>query len=249
MPRVAREKSETGIYHVILRGIDKNDIFHENADYQLFLYAIKKAKEKDNFSLYAYCLMTNHVHILIKEGENGIGESIKRIAISYAQIYNSKYERVGHVFQDRFKSEPVDSDAYFLTVLRYIVQNPIMAGIVKNIQDYEWSSINKYSEKSKDDILDKDFVTKMFKTKEQLINYLQENTSDQCIDYVIKYTDYEINIVFVQLCEGKKFTSLSKQEKSEIILNLRKTTNAKNAQISRVTGLSRGITDRIISKT
>ena len=82
-----------------------------------------------NYILYAYCLMSNHIHLLIREREDNIGMAIKRIASSYVYYYNHKYSRDGHLFRERFKSEPVNDIAYFITLLRYIHQNPVKAGM------------------------------------------------------------------------------------------------------------------------
>jgi len=100
-----------------------------------------------NYILYAYCLMTNHIHLLIREREDTIGMAIKRIASSYVYYYNHKYSRDGHLFRERFKSEPVNDMAYFVTLLRYIHQNPLKAGIVTNVNDYEFSSWQEYCDK------------------------------------------------------------------------------------------------------
>ncbi|SDL00098.1 transposase [Natronincola ferrireducens] len=142
MTRIAREKSQTGIYHIMLRGIDKRNIFINDSDYEKFIEYIKKAKEKIEFTVYAYCLMTNHVHLLLKTESEEIGDVIRRITVGYAQYHNIKNGRTGHLFENRFKSEPVDTDDYFLIVLPYIHQNPIKAGMVERIEDYKWSSYN-----------------------------------------------------------------------------------------------------------
>ena len=84
-----------------------------------------------NYTLYAYCLMSNHIHLLIREREDEIGMAIKRIASSYVYYYNHKYSRDGHLFRERFKSEPVNDMAYFVILLRYIHQNPVKAGMEK----------------------------------------------------------------------------------------------------------------------
>ena len=108
MPRQARKESGTGIYHVMLRGINRQDIFEEQE---------------------AYCLMSNHVHLLLRERTESISISLKHLTVSYAAYYNKCYQRVGHLFQDRFKSEPVNDIEYFVTLLRYVHQNPVKAGI------------------------------------------------------------------------------------------------------------------------
>lgn len=160
MPRTARKKSNTGIYHVILRGINRQTIFEDDEDAQRCVQTLFRYQEMCDYKLYAYCLMNNHVHLLIKEEEEDLGTSIKRIGASYVYWYNCKYERCGHLFQDRYKSETVEDDSYFLTVLRYIHQNPIKAKLVKNPTDYRWSSYRHYLNDNRH--IDKDFALKLF---------------------------------------------------------------------------------------
>lgn len=162
MPRSARLKSESGIYHVMLRGIDKRNIFMNPADYEKFIESMIKAKEKAKLSVYAYCLMTNHVHILIKQHAEDVGDTVKRIAVSYAQYHNNRYGRTGHLFQNRFLSETVDNYQYFLTAIRYIHQNPVKAGIIKNVGDYKWSSYNEYIDDDKN-VIESEFAIGYFK--------------------------------------------------------------------------------------
>lgn len=153
MGRKPREKSGTGIYHVMLRGINRQDIFEDEEDYIVFknqLYHVVFFKDENGklqpprCIIYAYCLMTNHVHLLIRETEEELSTVIKRITVGYAHYYNGKYQHAGHLFQNRFRSEVVNGEAYFLTLLRYIHQNPIAAGIAKSIQEYRWSSWREY---------------------------------------------------------------------------------------------------------
>ena len=157
MPRQARESSGTGIYHVMMRGVNHQNIFEEKEDYYQFLNTLDmmaRSYEPDgtpsgrNYTLYAYCLMSNHIHLLIRERENNIGMAIKRIASSYVYYYNHKYSRDGHLFRERFKSEPVNDMAYFVTLLRYIHQNPVKAGIVNSVRDYEFCSWREYEDKN-----------------------------------------------------------------------------------------------------
>ena len=149
MPRQPRTSSGTGIYHVMLRGINRQDIFEDKEDYVRMLTCLQQMLEQYDdvgnhqpplCTFYAYCLMSNHIHLLLKTNQKDIGSTIKPLAVTYAMYYNNKYSRSGHVFQDRLKSEPVNDMAYFMTLLRYIHQNPLKAGIVKKVGDYEWSS-------------------------------------------------------------------------------------------------------------
>lgn len=153
MARQAREKSGTGIYHVMLRGINRQNIFEDSEDYNRFiklLYQMVYPVDDSGKPLpsrcvfYAYCLMTNHIHLLIREASESLADVIKRIGTSYAQYYNKKYQHFGHLFQDRFKSEPVNDNAYFFTLLRYIHQNPVAAGITKDVISYQWRSWDEY---------------------------------------------------------------------------------------------------------
>jgi putative transposase len=185
MARMARAISSTGIYHVMLRGIDKREIFVQPSDYEKFLWYVQIVKEKANLSLFAYCLMTNHVHLLLKTDEEEIGDIIKCIAVGYAQYHNIKYGRTGHLFQNRFRSETVDNDNYFLTVLRYIHQNPVKAGLVNNISDYRWSSYGTYIY-GKTKLVDTKYALGYFKDIGDFSRFMRQDNADECLEYVQK---------------------------------------------------------------
>ncbi len=108
MPRRARLKSASGIYHIMLRGANKQEIFHDDEDCRYFLTTIKRYKVISGMDIYGWCLMNNHVHLLLKEGQEEIATTMKRIGVTYVYHYNCKYKTVGHLFQDRFKSENVE---------------------------------------------------------------------------------------------------------------------------------------------
>ena len=146
MGRHARKSGESNIYHVMLRGINRQEIFEDREDEDKFLTLLDEYKLRCGFAVYGYCLMNNHVHLLLHGARNpcicrigdtevelGPGEScsqaMKRLGVSYVMFFNRKYARTGHLFQDRFKSEPIDGDPYFPLALRYIHRNPIKAGI------------------------------------------------------------------------------------------------------------------------
>jgi len=112
--------------------------------------------------LYAYCLMDNHVHLLLNTNHDDLAETMKSITVRYASFYNWKYNRVGHVFQDRFKSEPVENERQLLAVIRYIHNNPVKAGMVDKPADYEWSSFSNYIQLVGTTWLDVTFVLGLF---------------------------------------------------------------------------------------
>jgi REP element-mobilizing transposase RayT len=161
MTRQVRVESATGIYHVILRGINRQNIFENPEDYEKLLRCLFDAKNKDGIKLYGYCLMTNHVHIIVGAGTEPISVSFKRIGVSYVSWYNRKYYRQGPLFQDRFKSEPIEDDSYLLLALRCIHQNPVKAGMCKSPEEYRWSSFTDYTG-SGDGIADIEEVLAMF---------------------------------------------------------------------------------------
>ena len=133
--KTSEKKSETGIYHVMLHGINQQQIYEEAEDYWKFVEILNNCQAVSGFKLYAYCLMNNHAHILLKTEQESLEQIFKRIGGRYVYWYNTKYRRNGHLFQDRFKSEPVENNEYFLTALRYIHQNPIKSGICNKTGD------------------------------------------------------------------------------------------------------------------
>ena len=144
MSRQNRVKSASGFYHVMVRGINKNDLFLEDDDKKYFLQVLADKKEQCNFLLPAYCLMDNHVHMLIKEQTIGLSDIMKSVNVSYAGYFNRKYDRVGPLFQGRYRSENIEDENYFLAVARYIHQNPMKAGMVTTPELYKWSSYRDY---------------------------------------------------------------------------------------------------------
>ena len=151
MPRVQRVKGDFSTYHVVQRGNEKKNIFRNDEDKFKFLEIVSKARAKHSFLVYAYCLMDNHVHLLINDNGNDISKLMKSINVSYVSYFNRIHERSGHLFQDRFRSELVKDDRYLLEVSRYIHNNPVKAKIKENPGGFKWSSYNIYSGNAVDD--------------------------------------------------------------------------------------------------
>lgn len=165
MARLPRKISETGIYHVVFRGVNHCHLFEETGDYEKFLERLHAVKEEMSLEVYAYCLMSNHVHLLLKEKTNGdITRTMRKLLTPYASWFNRKYQRSGALVANRYKSECVEDDAYLLTLLRYIHQNPISTGITKDILDYRWSSYTSYISRTSN-LIDKDFIMGIFSEK------------------------------------------------------------------------------------
>lgn len=243
MARKSRIKSASGIYHAILRGNNKQIIFEDEEDRAYFMNKLIYYRKKYGIKIYAYCLMDNHVHLLIGNGDIGISDLIKRLAGSYAYWFNRKYGRVGHLFQDRFRSEPVDNERYFLTVLRYIHSNPIKAGLVKSCEKYLYSSYMGYMKKSK--WIDTQLCFSLI-NKKQFIEFHTAANRDECMDVtdsVFRFVTDREAIKYMQtiLKDGiKQIGELSQKKRDELIRLLRRK-GISISQISRLTGLSRGV--------
>ena len=143
MTRAPRKQAESGIYHIVARGVSRCVIFEDDADRERFLGDLGELCAEAGAKVYAWCLMENHYHLLAQLELPPLSAMMKALNSSYALYFNTRHDRVGHLFQGRFKSEPVDSDRYFLTVLRYIHQNPEKAGMAAT-GDYRWSSYREY---------------------------------------------------------------------------------------------------------
>ncbi|WP_312562341.1 transposase [Anaerospora sp.] len=253
MPRVSREKSRSGIYHIVLRGINRQDIFHTEEDFLNFLGIVKRVKAAQQFQLYAYCLMRNHIHLLIHEQNEDIAKTMKRIAVSYAGWYNSQYERTGHVFQDRFKSEPVEDHQYLLTVLRYIHNNPVKEYLVTNPEKYRWSSCKEYYEDALpiDEVTDTAYILGAFSADKEtgrtlLQDFMKLQDFDQILDIEKRErkSDAELEAHVEYLLDGQpvlRLATMNKQERNSFLQQLKKLKGVTQRQIARVTGLNPNI--------
>lgn len=146
MPRSPRLLLSQSYYHVMTRGNNKNIVFKKDEDYLYYLSLIKRYKPEHPFDLYHYCLMPNHVHMLVKTNKaSDFSNFMKKINLAYFHYYHRKYTWVGHFWQDRFKSQPVGKDGYFIQCGKYIELNPIRKGMVKKSEDYKYSSYSYYA--------------------------------------------------------------------------------------------------------
>jgi REP element-mobilizing transposase RayT len=249
MPRTARQISNTGIYHIIVRGINRQTIFYDDKDYQRFIDTLGRVIDDGGTLLLGYCLMSNHVHLLIQESDTSISTVMKRIGTSYAYWYNRKHVRSGHVFQDRFKSENVEDDSYLKTVIRYIHQNPVKAGITLKAESYYWSSCRiYYGEKEYPPCLTStSLILGLFgENDSQAIKafhgYMTEVNENQCLDDIeVKHlSDGEAMRIIANLTKGQTISALSTMPKAERGLLLREFKEVQGLslrQIARLTGL------------
>jgi len=141
MPRTARILLNNVCYHIINRGNQKQNIFLEKLDFEKYLEILKHYKNKYNFKLYAYCLMLNHVHLIIDVRKTkDLAKIMQCLTQAYTVWFNNKYNKVGRLWQNRFKSMLIQKDKYLIDCLEYIELNPVRAKIVSSPVDYSWSS-------------------------------------------------------------------------------------------------------------
>ena len=181
MPRTARNESRTNIYHIMLRGINRQNIFEDDDDRLQFMKVLCQCREISGFTLHAFVLMSNHIHLLIEPGEEALDMIFRRIGTRYAVWFNRKYQRAGHLFQDRFRSENVETEQYFMTVLRYILQNPMKAGLESCPGTYRWSSYLAYKQ-GKSMLTDMQYTLDLFGDRAALLEYLSQSNDDSVMD-------------------------------------------------------------------
>jgi len=138
MSRNRRLDYPNALHHILARGVNKNIIFNESKDYLYFTKKLGDLLKETGTECFAWALMPNHIHLLLKRTKTSISKTIHRLLTSYATYYNHKYNRVGHLFQNRFKSILCQSDNYFLTLIKYIHLNPLKANIVRNVKELEF---------------------------------------------------------------------------------------------------------------
>ncbi|QDR78936.1 transposase [Sporomusa termitida] len=246
MARKPREKSSSGIYHILLRGINRQSIFEEDEDRLKFLESLVKCKEISQCRIFAYCLMDNHIHILLQTGREPLGRMVQRLSSSYVIWYNGRHDRCGHLFQERFKSEPVDTDSYFLTVLRYIHQNPVQAKIVGDAAAYRWSSYHEYTGDKQ--FVDREYALAMFADTTaaaiaRFVRFSNTANSDSCLELPaskISVSDDDFrNMIRQQFgIEPIQVARQTREQQDAILRALKAVEGAKIRQLARITGLA-----------
>ena len=244
MPRTSRQHSLTGYYHVILRGVNRQNIFFDNADREKFLQTIARFSDEENIEILVYCLMNNHVHLLL-HANIPLDRFIKKTASSYVYYFNRKYDRIGHLFQDRFKSEPIDTEKYLLTVARYILQNPKKAGI-SNIETYPWNSWNELE--SEYDFCRSQILSDLTGGISAFKDYVRAENNDVCADIEehTKISDDEALTIIRQITglgNPIEIKDLPWEKRNEYLVRI-KNQGLTIRQISRITALNKNMIQR-----
>jgi putative transposase len=132
--------------HVIQRGAGRADMFHERGDYEVFLACLRHAAQQNDVDVHATMLMTNHVHLMVTpQNAASLPRTMQQLGRCYVPHYNRRYDRIGTLWQGRYRAIPIETEQYWLTCLRYVEQNPVRAGMVSTPGDYEWSSYHAHA--------------------------------------------------------------------------------------------------------
>lgn len=252
MPREARKVSSTGIYHVVVRGIDRQLMFEEDADYKTYLQFLKVYKGECDIKIYAYCLMSNHVHLIVNVGRLDIGRVFSRINTNYAIWFNNKYQRTGPLQQGRYYSEPIETEEYFLEAIRYVHRNPLKAGLETCVgSGYLWNSYHDYlCMESK--IVDTEFLY-TYLSPDFFVEFMSKSSDVMCLDIENtrkKLKDPEAYEILLDTCKCSNITEFQRlpiDERNQFLYLLYKKKLSIN-QLSRLTGLSVGVIKRAIAK-
>jgi len=157
MPRIFRILPEQGIFHILTRGNNRQAVFLDKEDYAIYFNILKRYKEEHEFLLYHYCLMPNHIHLILEVTlKTNLSKFMKQLNLAYLYHFRRKYSYYGHLWQGRFKSILIEKDMYLISCGKYIELNPVKAKMVKNPKDYPWTSYRVYAYGEENALLDFD---------------------------------------------------------------------------------------------
>ena len=246
MPRLPRKMVETQYFHVMVQGLNRENIFEREASKGFYLKSLNEKKSEADIKLLAYCLMDNHAHMLVwaKTAED-LGTYFRKVNAEFAQVYNKHYERVGYVFRDRFKSEPIYDIKYLGNCIRYIHNNPVKANMVAYAEDYQYSSYINFLEQR--GIVDFDAFNGLMDCSPQNMRAIMAMPDDDIEFMDVKEEDkkfYEdINAILPEICKkyGILDIALFKQYKTapQALKEIRERTGLNCLQLSKVLNASK----------
>ena len=253
--RKKRQRSNLDIYHVVMRGNDRQDIFIDDEDRNKSLKLFLSYIEEYNFSSLSHCLMDNHIHLVLKVKFELLSDAMNRLNQKFVIWYNNKYDRCGNLFQDRFGSEPANDEKTLLKMVRYVHNNPVKLGLVKSPEEYKWSSISHCFGGVGFTETEEVFkaLQKVLRT-DDFISFSLEKNNDDFLENVLKRRTRsdeevrnEINNEFeIDFC--KKMHFLNKAKRDSALLMLIQKGYPIN-QLSRITRFSRGLITRVLQNS
>lgn len=253
MARKARVKSRTGIYHIIVRGLDMQAVLGDEDDKSEFLNLLQYYKSRCDYEVYGYLILDDHIHMILKEGAKSISNIMKCIGVKYVAWYNARHDRDGRLFHDRFKSEPIEDEAYLQTVLRYIHQEPVRLGLATEVGRYRWSSYKEYLQEAAG-LIDTHKVLSAFgkdaaHRKIAFRKYMNEPADDVCLEACReKISDEALRGLLLRLSGAATVADLKKLPKlkrDEVLREVKAQKATSTWQIAKVSGFSQSVVARL----
>ena len=214
MPRRARKESSTEIYHVMTRGLNKMPVFKQYREKTRMVNLIRENLSKYEVAIYAYCIMPNHFHLLIKADLKELASFMAKILADFAKYYNFKHQRIGYVFQDRYKSQCIEKESYFWNCMRYIHLNPINENNLKNLINYTHCSIKEIYFQKPDIISEEmlEIIDKKFENMQEFLDFHQRRSWDMFEDVDEEFDENCLRIGLELLRQYEIRYSVSKRE-------------------------------------
>lgn len=246
MPRVARKRSAADLYHVTIRGVGRQLIFEDDIDRRSFLRRLHDALDAEELECFAWCLMDNHVHMLLESPLPILSAAMREIGSGYALYFNTRHDRTGHLFQGRFGSEPLRSDEQLLATIRYIHLNPTKA-YGAPAEDYPWSSYSELAYGG-DSIANRDRVLSLFGGVDRFAAFHERGCSEGEVPRLsrCRVGNWEVERIAADVLGGipaSSVKSLPKTERNEILRRLR-SEGLTIKQVERLTSVGRNIIAR-----
>lgn len=242
MPRKPRIYLKTNFFHVINQGVNREYIFNNDINKKQYIKLLFDNKDKYDIDIISFAIMDNHFHLLIyAEKIEELSQYMKKVNGVYALMYNKTNNRVGPVFRERFKSQPIYDERYLFQCILYIHRNPIKAGITFNLDEYEFASTTQYSLKKVTKILNKNIIIMEENEKQDFLEVEKEMTEEEVKNI--------INKIIVQTKKDMHITSIDKKDKKvtiKLVDEIRKNTGITMERIAKYLGISKSMVYRCI---
>ena len=252
MPRRPRIEI-VGYYHIINRGVNRGIIFRDVDDYEYFLELLSLHSKTYNITIHNYCLMSNHYHLLLEITQSNLSKFMRQINGNYAIYFNKKYKRSGHLWQGRFKSSYVTDEAYLYTLILYIEQNPLKAKIVKNVEEYPYSSAHYFLSNEPNALLNNSWITTQFQNDKDSIREYLHSKIDKAQLQELKIASSLVEASNIETKPNKKalikILSKAKDTKKRNLLILQAYQQGYSQHlIAKVLGLAQPTVSRIVKR-
>lgn len=252
MPRAARKKVKNAVYHVLMRGVDKHAMLRTEEDYQYFMSLLRRCKAECDMEIYGWCLLNDHVHLVVRERGDDMAGFFRHLCTAYACHYNMQRKRAGRVFQDRYRTDILETNEDVVRVLRHIYHEPVRLGLCEKPENYSFSGLSECMLHVSHPIQNMAYVLSM--TDVSALCKQPDAQQDALIMDIMpqekKLTDKEAEKIMKKVAHAKKLMELpvmTRKMRDAWLRRLRRE-GMSVSQITRLTGLGRNIVNRACSR-